>query len=161
MWNFNLIGRTLRVNNNCGQAAVEFTLVFLLFLMLMYLIVEGSRAIFAFSSASQAAREGVRYASVRGSTSTCTTDCPASVDQITAYTRGKAVGVHLQTVQVCWWKNPTTKATDCANNPHLLENKDPGSGVWVRVTIDFTPILPMVPTGVIPIASSSEMVIPN
>ena len=46
MWNFNLIGRTLRVKNNCGQAAVEFTLVFLLFLMLMYLIVEGSRAIF-------------------------------------------------------------------------------------------------------------------
>ena len=41
-----MIGRTLRVKNNCGQAAVEFTLVFLLFLMLMYLIVEGSRAIF-------------------------------------------------------------------------------------------------------------------
>jgi Flp pilus assembly protein TadG len=161
IWNFNLIRRALRVKSNSGQAAVEFTLVFVLFVLLMYLIVEGARAIFAFSSASQAAREAVRYASVRGSTSTCTTDCPASVTDITTYARGKAVGVYLQTVDVCWWKNATTKATDCANNPHLLENKDPGSGVWVRVTINFTPILPMVPTGVIPIASSSEMVISN
>lgn len=158
MWDFNLIRRALRVKSSSGQAAVEFTLVFILFVLLMYLIVEGARAIFAFSSASQAVREAVRYASVHGSTSTCSTgDCPATVAQITNYARGKAVGVYLQTVDVCWWK----KATDCANNPHNPDNQEPGSNVRVKVTIDFKPVLPLVPSGVIPIASSSEMVISN
>jgi hypothetical protein len=157
MWNFKIIRSALRTKSSSGQAAVEFTLVFLLFVLLMYILVEGARATFAFSSASQAATEGVRYASVRGSTSTCPTDCPATVNQITNYVRGKAVGVHLETVDVCWWK----KATDCVNNPHNPENKEPGSNVWVQVRIDFKPILPLVPSGVIPISSSSEMVISN
>src|SRR5688500_6753955 len=127
---------TLAVKNSLGQAAVEFTLIFLLFLMLMYLFVEGSRAIFAFSSASQAARSGVRYASVRGSTSTCPTDCPASVDQIKNYVNGHAPGTYLKSVDVCWWQ----KTPDCAKNPHKAENKEPGSNVRVTVKIDFEPI---------------------
>jgi Flp pilus assembly protein TadG len=154
-----MIRRTLRVKNSSGQAAVEFTLVFILFVMLMYFIVEGARAVFAYSSASQATREAVRYASVRGSTSTCATDCPATVAQITNYARGKAVGVHLKTVSVCWFKiNPTTV---CGTNPHNPDNQEPGSNVRVGVTIDFQAILPLVPSNVIPIASTSEMVISN
>jgi hypothetical protein len=121
--------------------------------------VEGARAVFTFSSAAQAAREGVRYASVRGSTSTCPTDCPASVAQITNYVRGKAVGVYLQTVNVCWFKiNPTTV---CVNDPHNPDNQETGSNIRVTVKIDFQPILPLVPSNVIPISSSSEMVISN
>jgi Flp pilus assembly protein TadG len=157
MWNLNTIRRALGVKSSCGQAAVEFTLVFLLFVLLMYLIVEGARATFAFSSASQAAREAVRYASVRGSTSTCPTDCPATVAQITSWARNKAVGVYLNSVDVCWWK----KATDCATNPHDPNNQKPGSNVRVKVTINFKPVLSLVPQGVIPIKSSSEMVISN
>lgn len=154
-----MIRRKLRVKNSFGQAAVEFTLVFILFVLLMYIIVEGARAVFAFSSASQAAREGVRYASVRGGTSTCPTDCPASVAQITNYVRGKAVAVYLQTVNVCWFKiNPTTV---CVTDPHNPDNQEPGSNVRVRVTIDFQPILPLVPKTLIPISSTSEMVISN
>jgi Flp pilus assembly protein TadG len=142
----------LQLKNSSGQAAVEFTLVFLLFLMLMYLIVEGARLTFAYSSASQAARAGVRYASVRGSTSTCT-GCPASVTAIQNYVKAQTPGTHLKSVDVCWWE----KTSGCTTTG----SKEPGANVRVSVQIDFKPILSMVPIGTTAIKSKSEMVISN
>jgi Flp pilus assembly protein TadG len=165
MRSLKMIQRTLWVENSSGQAAVEFTLTIILFVLLMYGIVEGSRAMFAYSSASQASREGVRYASVRGAASkqnvpTCT-DCPATVAQISSWVRNKAPGVHLQTVTVCWFKkNPSTV---CASTPHLPDNQEPGSNVRVTVSVNFRPVLPLplIPPVVIPISSMSEMLISN
>lgn len=142
-----------RFRSNSGQAAVEFTLVFLLFLMLMYLIVEGARMTFAFTSASQAARDGVRFASVRGSTSTCSSGCPAQVVDIQNYVKGQAPGNYLNSVDVCWWEGKSACTT--------TGSKEPGANVRVTVKIDFKPVLPMVPTGTIAIQSKSEMAISN
>ena len=146
-----------KTQNEKGQTIVEFTVVFLFFLLFVFIIIEAARAIFAFNTAGHAAREGVRYAIVRGSTSTCPGECPASAANIENYVRGKAVGVDLKTVDVCWWEN----TPDCQSDPHNPEHKTPGSTVQVRVEVDYNPVLPLVPSGVIPLSSTSHMVISN
>lgn len=45
-----------------GQTLVEFTIVFSLFLFLIFVVVDLGRAVFFYSSIHNAAREGARYA---------------------------------------------------------------------------------------------------
>ena len=85
-----------------GSAIVEFTLVSLMFFALSFGLVEFGRALFAYSTVSSAAREGVRYASVHGSES----EHPANADVVSTYIRSKAVGLQNVAVDVSWL--PTT-----------------------------------------------------
>jgi Flp pilus assembly protein TadG len=82
------------IREQAGQTLVEFTLIFLLFLMLLFGIAEGGRLIFNYGRVSQAAREGVRYASVRGSTCKAGgSSCTATATGIKNYVVGKAGGL--------------------------------------------------------------------
>ena len=122
-----------------GSAIVEFTLVALMFFALVFGLVEFGRALFAYSTIASAAREGVRYATVHGSES----KHPATADDISAYVRTKAVGLHNVVVAVMW-----------------LPTNAPGSTVRVQVRYTFTTLLPrLLAFKTIPMSSTSFMVI--
>ena len=104
-----------------GSAIVEFTLVSLMFFALVFGLVEFGRALFAYSTVSSAAREGVRYASVHGSDS----KSPASKEDIRNYVLRKTVGLNYVTVGVSW--QPDNK---------------PGGTVRVQVWYTFRPVIP-------------------
>ena len=86
-----------RLRGQTGSAIVEFTLVALMFFMLSLGLAEFGRAIFDYSIVSSLAREGVRWAAVRGSAS----GHAATADNISSYVQSKASGMNL-TVTVTW-----------------------------------------------------------
>ena len=129
-----------RLRGQTGSAIVEFTLVALMFFMLSLGLAEFGRAIFDYSIVSSLAREGVRYAAVRGSAS----GHAATADNISAYVQSKASGMNV-TVTVTW--------TPANNN-------NPGSTVNVQVQYTFRSVAPvLLSLGTIPLASTSSMVI--
>lgn len=138
-----------------GQALVEFTLVFVLFVMLMFMIIEGARLILAHSTVSHAARAGVRYAIVRGSGSTCGTGCPATPADIEQVVRKNASTLNLTKVEVCWWKT----TPDCVNNPADAKNKGTGSIIQVRAQYDFSPVVGLIAQTKVSLSSTAQMVI--
>ena len=99
---------------------------------------EFGRAIWIYGTVAHVAREGARFAIVRGSESGRTTS-PAEVQ---TYVETVAAGMTGLTVTTTW---------DDAS-------KDPGTVVQVRVDRQFDPALPLV-TGSIPLSSTSRMVI--
>ena len=109
-----------------GQSLAELSIVLVLFLVLLFGIVDAGRLIFAYNAVSAGAREGVRWAVVRGATSPLGT---ATKDDIKAFVQNSTVG--------------TTVDVDATWTP----DSAPGSTVAVTVTSPFSPIapFPMVP----------------
>ena len=126
------------LSRQTGSAIVEFTLVALMFFMLTFGLVEFGRAIFDYSLVSSLAREGVRFASVRGSAS----GHAAIEADVSTYVQGKAAGLPV-TVTTTW-----------------TPNKKPGSTVSVQVQYTFRSVAPvLLSLGTIPLHSTSSMVI--
>ena len=123
-----------------GQSLTELSIALVLFLVLAFGIVDAGRLIYAYNAVSLSAREGVRWAAVRGGTSGRT----ASKADIQDFVQSKTVGVPV-TVDATWLPDG---------------NNQPGSSVVVTVTNDFAPIapLPFVPK-TIKLTSTSRMVI--
>jgi Flp pilus assembly protein TadG len=131
-----------------GQSLTELPIVLVLFLVVTFGIVDAGRLIFMYNAVSLAAREGVRYAVVRGSAS----GHAASADDITAYVQSKTVGQPVDVTET--W---CTAALACSSLPTSPFN-DPGSSVAVTVHSTFTPVTPFVP-GPFNLNSTSQMVI--
>lgn len=129
-------GRLLRQEN--GSALVEFAVVAPLFILLLFGIIDFSRAIWTRNTAAHAAREGVRYAIVRGAES----GRAATESDVEAYVQSRAHGMPTTDVGVTTTWKPDNK---------------PGSVVEVRVEIPFRPILPMLHD--MNLTSTSQMVI--
>jgi Flp pilus assembly protein TadG len=66
------VNRVLRRDRPRGQAMAEFAIVLPIFLLLMFGIIDGGRAVYANNALSQAAREGARWGSVQGRSETAT-----------------------------------------------------------------------------------------
>ena len=109
-----------------GQSLAELAVVLVLLLFLTFGIIDAGRLIFAYNAVSAGAREGVRWAVVRGATSPLGT---ATKDDIKAFVQNGTVG--------------TTVDVDATWTP----DSAPGSTVAVTVTSPFSPIapFPMVP----------------
>lgn len=112
-----------RRRGDSGVAAVEFALTLPILAAFLYGIVELSHYIFTDIALADAARDGVRYAVVRGSSS----PQPASGSDITAYVRGRLSML-----------NPAQATVTVTFNP----NNNPGSTVKVSVAYPFTPLMP-------------------
>src|SRR6266481_10109392 len=123
-----------------GQSLTELPIALVLFLVLAFGIVDAGRLIYAYNVVSSSAREGVRWAAVRGGAS----GHAASKADIQSFVQSKTVGVPV-TVDVSWLPDG---------------NNQPGSTVLVTVTSAFAPIapLPLVPK-TINLTSKSRMVI--
>ena len=123
-----------------GQSLTELSIALVLFLVLAFGIVDAGRLIYAYNVVSSSAREGVRWAAVRGGAS----GSAASKADIQSFVQSKTVGIPV-TVDATWLPDG---------------NNQPGSSVVVTVTNDFAPIapLPFVPK-TIKLTSTSRMVI--
>jgi Flp pilus assembly protein TadG len=75
-----------------GQGLVEFALIGPVFLLLVFGILEGGRLLWTFHTLNNAAKEGARYTTVRGSGSTLP-DAPATGASIKTYILTKSTGL--------------------------------------------------------------------
>ncbi len=92
-----------------GVAAVEFAFAFPILIFLLVGMLDIGRALWFTSTLDHAAREGARYASLRGAESLR----PASDAEIQAFVRNRAIGIgpnHL-TVSVDWAPNSYSGGT--------------------------------------------------
>ena len=128
-----------------GSAVVEFAAAFTMLFMFLFAIMDLSRALYSYHFIADAAREGTRYAMVRGSSCTSwATACPASATDIQNYLKNVPAGINPSSVTV------TTTWTP---------NNQPGSVVQVQVQYGFKPIFPLIPKGTLTMTSSSQVVI--
>ncbi len=130
--------RTLRRDER-GVELIEFALISILFFMLSFGIMEFGRAIWIYGTVAHVAKEGARFAIVRGSESPRT----ATASDVASYVNTRAAGM-TGLIVTTTWDDPT---------------KDRGTVVQVRVDRQFNPALPLVNLGPITLSSTSRMVI--
>ena len=128
-----------------GQALVEFALIIPIFLLMLFGIIDIGRVIWANDALSNAAREGARFASVRGNNTDIV--MPATKQDIRDATRGIAIGGGLNTVvTVCYSVvHVSTGTAGCTGDTDELVNGVAVAnerGALVTVTVSSTvPIL--------------------
>lgn len=131
-----------------GVATIEAAIVAPLFFLLLLTILDGSRMIYSYGAVAHAAREGVRYAVVRGSEAGVDNrrigDSPTTEMQIENYVAQRSLTLKDISVTTTWSLDSFNQAT-----------KDPGKMVTVEVSHDFTTVTPFFPSITLTSASSS------
>lgn len=143
------------VGDERGSNLVEYGIVLVLFLTMLFGVIDFGRAMYAYHFVSGAAREATRYAMVRGS-SCPATECPsgpASTTDIQNYVMNVPAGIDATQLTVTPTWNPGGSVT-CNGIPN-----SPGCVVEVQVSYNFSFLLPFMPKSSILMTSSSEMTI--
>ena len=123
-----------------GQATVEFAMTAVVFFLLTFGVLNFSMAIYAYNLVSYAAREGSRYASVRGSSA----PSPAAASDVASFVKGETSGL-----------NPANMTVSTSWNP----DNNPGSFVRVEVQYQFSFMMPFLSLPQVSMASASQLVI--
>jgi Flp pilus assembly protein TadG len=136
-----LIAATRRLGaSRRGSTLVESALVLGLFVQMIFGIMEAARFMYFYNWVSYAAREGTRYACVRGSSSTQ----PASASDIQTFIMNQAVTYDPSNVTVA-----TT----------WLPNNSRGSTVAVKVSYAYHPLIGIIFPAAMSLSATSKMVI--
>jgi len=154
------------LRNEAGSGLVETALSASLLLLLIFGILEISLALYSYHCIGEAAREGTRYAIVRGSTSCINTpkltDCNATAAAIQTYVKG--IGFSgldsggSMNVFPSWLNDSgTAPATWTACTSGVCNV--PGNLVKVQVTYQFPLRIPFWPGTAVTLQSTSQMVI--
>ena len=138
---------TMRALLGCqsGASTVEFAVSFCVQITLMLGLMESAIGIYTFHFIAEAAREGSRYARVRGSACTgAAMACPAAPSDVQAYVRSLAYpGITGSAIQVTSTWSAFPSGSGCS--PSVSCN-NPGNVVTVTVTYPFmfsvTPLTP-------------------
>jgi len=138
-----------------GNTMVEFAFVVVIMLTILFGIIDFGRALYTYHFISNAAREGTRYASVRGATcdNAMVTPCPITARQIRNYVKNVPLGIDVSQM------NPTATFT----NPNGLAvcgaTRDyPGCAIQVQVSYNFKFLFPLMPSN-FTMSSTSQMII--
>ena len=84
-----------------GVALLEFALATATILTVLFLIIDAGRALYAYDWVARMARQGARYAIVRGtSCSTSLPGCPATNDHVSSYVKSFASGLNSDQITV-------------------------------------------------------------
>jgi Flp pilus assembly protein TadG len=165
-----LPARRLRKSGERGATILEFAIAFVLTFVLIFGMIDFARALYSFHYLSNAAREGARFASVRGAACdpAAVTPCSAQGDDIQAFVRQIAPqGIDSTVVSVnqntgFLWPNPNNLPI-CGTTPNY-----PGCTVQVQVSYPFNFIFPLglynsapvsFQAGTINMSSTYEMII--
>jgi len=131
-------------------------MVMLLVLPLMIFgIINFATALYTYSEVSYAANAGARWASVRGSTytcSSCTPTGPATQDDISTYVSGMADWLNSGSA-------PSVTATWIPNSCPSGTSNCPGSKVQVQVQYNFPITVPFFSPVTLPLTATTQMVI--
>lgn len=125
-----------------GQTAVEFALVLLPAMIIVYAILQGAAMLFAYSAVAYASRCGARYAMVHGNNSTQ----PATASSVQSYVRGLVLGINSSQITV---------------NTTWTPDENPGSTVKVQVNYPFVPFAPFVSSVTVQLSSTTQTIISN
>ena len=93
--------RRSRKSRQFGATAVEFALVFLIFLTFLLAITDFSRMLFTWNAAGEATRLGARYAAV----------CDSTADQAQVLTKMQQVLPQISSINVAWTPSGCTPTT--------------------------------------------------
>jgi len=134
-----------------GAALVEFALSCLLFFVLAFAVLDFGRLIFGYTIVSKAARQGVRYAAVRGYTASANA---ATAAAIKAYVASQSLGyISASNVTV------KTIASSGGTEADWPTNNKAGQTVKVTATYTFLPAAPFVRAASAVLSSTAKMVI--
>jgi len=155
-----------RLRSDMGGTLVESAFSIGILLTLLIGIIEGCLMVYSYHFISNAAREGTRYAMVRGSTwsqapwsagacaSYSSSGCIASGPNIQDYVKSLAFpGIDASNIQVTpTWYNVTGGSQGAAYNAA-------GDVIQVKVTYQFPVSIPGLPQSTLSMSSTSQMVI--
>ncbi|MGA2760574.1 MAG: TadE/TadG family type IV pilus assembly protein [Candidatus Cybelea sp.] len=138
-----------------GSSLPETAIVMAVLLGMICGIIDFGRAIYTYGFVAQLARQGARWAIVRGSQCTLLTDCNATSAEVQTYVQSLAYGFITPSSVAA---TATWPAAGC---PPGSSGNAPGCNVEVTVTYPFKFALPWMPTslGTLNLTSTSEMVI--
>ncbi len=137
-----------------GSGIAETAIVMGVVLALLFGIIDFGRTMYTYAFVAQLARQGARWAIVRGSQCTLLDHCNASNNDVQTYVRSLSYGAtdaNSITVTTTW---PTT---DCP--PNYTAVNQPGCLVSVNVQYPFKFIAPFVSGAQLTMSSTSQMVI--
>ena len=144
--------RSPKLRSEQGETLVEFALATILIFSAILGEVDFGRMLFAYNVVSKVARQGVRYAAVRGYTAGANA---ATADAVKSYVAGQSVG-YVTT------DNVTVKTIDAAgtNEADWPASDNPGRLVKITATYTFNPlVIPWLPQAVRTVSSTAYMVI--
>ena len=152
-----------RLHDEEGQSIVETAMSLIMLLTFMFAVFEVGMALYSYHFISEAAREGTRYAIVRGSSlgANCTAPGPptciaqiADIQTYVEYLGFPGINPAKMTVTPSWSAYPTgascTPSASCNN---------PGNLVTVKVQYSFPLNVPFVPAHIFTLTSQSAMII--
>ncbi len=148
-----------RLKGDEGTDLVEFAIMSILLMMLLFGIAGFGHMLYAYHFVSNEAREATRWAAVNGSTCAGDGSCaaPATKDDIEAYVKDHTPpGIDSTQVNaIPSWPVGSTSPTTCST----IAVNAPGCTVAVTVSYNFQFIFPLISTAPLPLSSTSEMVI--
>lgn len=140
--------------SEAGQSMVEMAVTLPVLFALLFCFMEVCVAFYTFSMISESAREGTRYAMVRGATCKASSgaSCEATAAEVDTYVEGLGwPNIAGGTMSVCTYYDNNA----CNTNPSGSEAK--GDPVKVTVTYVMPITMPFVPNHSITMTSSSQM----
>jgi Flp pilus assembly protein TadG len=139
-----------------GATLVETALSIVILLAFIFGIMETGLALYTYHFIAEAAREGTRYAIVRGSTCTgFASACPASSSDVQNYVTNLGFpGIDPSKMTV----NPVWLAYT-SGSPCSAVCNSPGNLIKVTVTYNFPLSVPFVPAQTFTLSSTSAMII--
>ena len=138
-----------------GGTLPETVLVMAVLLAVMFGIIDFGRALYTYSFVANAAREGARWAIVRGSKCTMLDHCNASSSDVQNYVQSLSEGATTASSITANLQFPS-----CPSGVVGGGSNAPGCVAEVTVVYPFRFMLPFLPTS-IRMSSTSEMVISN
>ena len=145
-----------------GASLLETAIALSALLMLMFGVLDCSRALYADVYVGYAAQAAARYAMVRGSSwagrscsATVTASCVASSTDVSNYVATiSPIGINSATAVTTTWPGTTPSGAAClATNG----NNSPGCVVVVQLTYNFRFVLPFLPSNALPLKSSAAV----
>ncbi|MGA9392130.1 MAG: TadE family protein [Candidatus Sulfotelmatobacter sp.] len=143
-----------------GQAFFEILVSLIVFMTMLLAVIQMALAAYSYHFISEAAREGARWAMVRGSACTSfTTACPAATTDIQNYVTGlNYPGINTapsaMTVTASWCGPTSSTPPACSTGTNA-----PGQIVRVAIQYRFPVGIPFVPASTITMNVMSQMVI--
>jgi Flp pilus assembly protein TadG len=155
----------LHLQKDEGSSLVEMALASMIFLAMLIGAFQATLALYTLNIVADAARQGTRYAMVRGSTSCTNTpslsNCNATSAQVQTYVRGlpnPGIKASSLTVTTSWSTASSTYPTTWTTCTSGTCNA-PGNQVKVVATYAFSLAVPFAPKIAINLTSTSRMVI--
>jgi Flp pilus assembly protein TadG len=151
-----MLSSSALLRGESGSSAVEMAISLPIMLCVLFAIMEFGYALYTYNVVAESAREGSRWASVRGSACTGGYECNANFFQIRQYVQNlgypgvNPAQMHVRT-EWCPVGGPCFFSFFPANYP--------GNTVKVTVTYPFTLSIPFVPQELWTFSSTSQMVI--